>query len=96
MSLHIFGAIVTHHGTAANNRAETDGNITTLQKLLWHGTGPFDRQCRGDSLCLASPSGRARADQPLLGRIRLQARQQLEGPGFHEVGRRRARTLTTT
>ena len=37
MSLHIFGAIVTHHGTAANNRAETEGNITTLQKLLWHG-----------------------------------------------------------
>jgi CRISPR-associated protein Cst2 len=37
MSLHIFGAIVTHHGTAANNRAETDGNITTLQKLVWHG-----------------------------------------------------------
>jgi CRISPR-associated protein Cst2 len=37
MSLHIFGAVVTHHGTAANNRAETDGNITTLQKLVWHG-----------------------------------------------------------
>jgi CRISPR-associated protein Cst2 len=37
MSLHIFAAIVTHHGTAANNRAETDGNITTLQKLIWHG-----------------------------------------------------------
>ena len=37
MSLHLFGAIVTHHGTAANNRAETEGNITTLQKLLWHG-----------------------------------------------------------
>jgi CRISPR-associated protein Cst2 len=37
MSLHVYGAIVTHHGTAANNRAETDGNITTLQKLLWHG-----------------------------------------------------------
>ena len=35
MSLHIFGAVVTHHGTAANNRAETEGNITTLQKLLW-------------------------------------------------------------
>jgi CRISPR-associated protein Cst2 len=30
-------AIVTHHGTAANNRAETEGNITTLQKLLWFG-----------------------------------------------------------
>lgn len=37
MSLHVFGAIVTHLGTAANNRAETDGNITTLQKLLWQG-----------------------------------------------------------
>jgi CRISPR-associated protein Cst2 len=37
MSLHIFGAIVTHHGTAANNRAENEGNITTLQKLLWFG-----------------------------------------------------------
>lgn len=37
MSLHIYGAIVTHHGTAANNRAETEGNITTLQKLLWFG-----------------------------------------------------------
>lgn len=37
MSLHVFAAIVTHHGTAANNRAETDGNITTLQKLIWHG-----------------------------------------------------------
>ncbi len=37
MSIHVFGAIVTHHGTAANNRAETEGNITTLQKLLWFG-----------------------------------------------------------
>jgi CRISPR-associated protein Cst2 len=37
MSLHVYGAIVTHHGTAANNRAETEGNITTLQKLLWYG-----------------------------------------------------------
>ncbi len=37
MSLHIFGAVVTHHGTAANNRAENEGNITTLQKLLWFG-----------------------------------------------------------
>lgn len=35
MSTHVFGAIVTHHGTAANNRAETEGNITTLQKLMW-------------------------------------------------------------
>lgn len=37
MSKHLFAAIVTHHGTAANNRGETDGNVTTLQKLLWHG-----------------------------------------------------------
>ena len=37
MSLHIFGAVVTYPGVAANNRGETEGNITTLQKLLWNG-----------------------------------------------------------
>lgn len=37
MSLHVFGNIVTSFGTAANNRAENEGNITTLQKLIWHG-----------------------------------------------------------
>lgn len=37
MSRHLFAAIVTHHGTAANNRGETDGNVTTLQKLMWQG-----------------------------------------------------------
>lgn len=37
MSTHVFGAIATHHGIAANNRGETDGNVTTLQKILWHG-----------------------------------------------------------
>jgi CRISPR-associated protein Cst2 len=37
MSKHLFATIVTHHGTAANNRGETDGNVTTLQKLLWQG-----------------------------------------------------------
>ncbi len=37
MSLHIFGAVVTHPGVAANNRGESEGNITTLQKLLWNG-----------------------------------------------------------
>jgi CRISPR-associated protein Cst2 len=35
MSLHVFANFVTPYGTAANNRAETEGNITTLQKLLW-------------------------------------------------------------
>lgn len=38
MSKHLFANIVTPFGTAANNRGETDGNITTLQKLVWHGT----------------------------------------------------------
>lgn len=37
MSLHVFANFVTSFGTAANNRAETEGPITTLQKLLWQG-----------------------------------------------------------
>ena len=37
MSLHVFANIVTPFGTAANNRSESEGNITTLQKLIWHG-----------------------------------------------------------
>ena len=37
MSLHVFATFITPFGTAANNRAETEGNITTLQKLLWMG-----------------------------------------------------------
>lgn len=37
MSIHVFGAVVTHHGAAANNRAESEGNVTTLQKILWFG-----------------------------------------------------------
>ena len=37
VSLHIFANFVTPFGTAANNRAETEGNITTLQKLIWQG-----------------------------------------------------------
>ncbi len=37
MTLHVFANIVTAFGTAANNRAETEGNITTLQKLIWQG-----------------------------------------------------------
>ena len=45
MSQHLFAAIVTHHGTAANNRGESDGNITTLQKLLWQGQVHYDGEC---------------------------------------------------
>src|SRR5438309_10686205 len=37
MSKHLFAIIATPHGTAANNRGDTDGNLTTLQKLLWKG-----------------------------------------------------------
>jgi len=37
MSLHVFGAVVTAKGAAANNRGLTEGNITTLQKLVWNG-----------------------------------------------------------
>lgn len=37
MTIHVFGAIVTAHGTAANNRGVTEGNTTTLQKLVWNG-----------------------------------------------------------
>lgn len=37
MTIHVFGNILTGHGLAANNRGETEGNITTLQKVLWNG-----------------------------------------------------------
>ena len=37
MSIHVFANFVTPYGTAANNRAENEGNMTTLQKLLWMG-----------------------------------------------------------
>jgi len=37
MSKHLFGLVVTPHGAAANNRGENEGNITTLQKILWNG-----------------------------------------------------------
>ncbi|EKO52617.1 CRISPR-associated autoregulator DevR family [Leptospira kirschneri str. 200803703] len=37
MSKHLFGQVITHDGIAANNRGETEGNITTLQKILWKG-----------------------------------------------------------
>jgi CRISPR-associated protein Cst2 len=37
MSLHVFGAIITANGTAANNRGVTEGNTTTIQKLVWNG-----------------------------------------------------------
>lgn len=37
MSKHLHGLIVTPYGVAANNRGENEGNITTLQKLLWKG-----------------------------------------------------------
>ena len=37
MTFHLYGNILTFYGVAANNRAENQGNITTLQKFLWKG-----------------------------------------------------------
>lgn len=37
MSKHLFGMILTHQGTYANNRGENEGNTTTLQKVLRNG-----------------------------------------------------------
>jgi CRISPR-associated protein Cst2 len=37
MTIHIHAAVVTTHGTASNNRGVTEGNTTTLQKLVWNG-----------------------------------------------------------
>lgn len=37
MTKHLYGLIVTPYGVAANNRGENEGNITTLQKILWDG-----------------------------------------------------------
>lgn len=37
MTLHLFGAVLTPEGVAANNRGENEGNTTTLQKLLRRG-----------------------------------------------------------
>lgn len=33
----LYGIAVTNYGVAANNRGENEGNITTLQKILWQG-----------------------------------------------------------
>jgi CRISPR-associated protein Cst2 len=33
----LYGSILTAYGIAANNRGETEGNISKLQKLLWRG-----------------------------------------------------------
>lgn len=35
MTFHLFGNVLTGYGTAANNRGENEGNITTLQKIVW-------------------------------------------------------------
>ena len=37
MSTHVFANFITTHGTAANNRGMNEGNVTTLQKLVWKG-----------------------------------------------------------
>jgi len=37
MTMHLFGAVLTGIGISSNNRGETEGNTTTLQKILWQG-----------------------------------------------------------
>lgn len=37
MSKHLFGMILTHQSVYANNRGESEGNATTLQKVLRNG-----------------------------------------------------------
>ncbi|BAU65483.1 CRISPR-associated negative autoregulator [Stanieria sp. NIES-3757] len=37
MTFYLYGNILTFYGVAANNRGENQGNISTLQKLLWKG-----------------------------------------------------------
>lgn len=34
---HLFGNFLTHYGIAANNRGENEGNLATLQKVIWKG-----------------------------------------------------------
>jgi CRISPR-associated protein Cst2 len=38
MAQHVFAALLTPLGTASNNRGLTEGNVTTLQKLVWEGS----------------------------------------------------------
>lgn len=37
MTYHLFGAVLTPHGVASNNRGENAGNVSSLQKLLRKG-----------------------------------------------------------
>ena len=98
MSLHVFANFVTPFGTAANNRAETEGNITTLQKLLWHGRdalAPFSAEAIRFALRrrLAGPR---RRHEPHLGRGRAEQRLgglDVQGLGDGQ-GRRRSSTTT--
>ena len=37
MSKHLFGIVLTGYGIASNNRGDSDGSITNLQKIMWQG-----------------------------------------------------------
>src|SRR5437879_2914382 len=37
MTMHLFGAVLTAKGTAANNRGENEGTVSTLQKIIRNG-----------------------------------------------------------
>lgn len=36
MTMHLYGIVITPFGTASNNRGEAEGNLSTLQKILWN------------------------------------------------------------
>jgi CRISPR-associated protein Cst2 len=50
--MHIHATILTAHAVAANNRGLTEGNITTLQKLVW-GTGHTHTTVSAESIRFA-------------------------------------------
>jgi CRISPR-associated protein Cst2 len=37
MTMHLFGCVLTAKGTAANNRGENEGTVSTLQKIIRNG-----------------------------------------------------------
>jgi len=67
MSIHIHATILTAHGVAANNRGLTEGNITTLQKLMWE-TGQMHTTVSAESIRFALRQRFQEADEKILNR----------------------------
>jgi CRISPR-associated protein Cst2 len=67
MSIHIHATILTAHAVAANNRGLTEGNITTLQKLVW-GTGEVHTTVSAESIRFALRRHFQEEDEKILNR----------------------------